>query len=128
MTYNTSNLYPIPTGFTFIPGVSNASTAITNFNSYTNVNSNDTLFTAALLSTAVDSSGNIYWCPNAGSCIFKGSSIYAGDFVDVQPPPPSLGDGTGLSAIVSATSLGYGNGNLYFTDNIAATLRVILEE
>jgi len=125
MTYNTSNLYPIPTGFTFIPGVSNASTAITNFNSYTNVNSNDTLFTAALLSTAVDSSGNIYWCPNAGSCIFKGSSIYAGDFVDVQPPPPSLGDGTGLSAIVSATSLGYGNGNLYFTDNIAATLRVI---
>jgi len=122
MTYNTSNLYQIPTGFTFIPGVSNASTAITNFNSYTNVNSNDTLFTAALLSTAVDSSGNIYWSPGPGyGCIFKGSSIYAGDFVEGIPPA----DGTGLSAIMSPTSLGYGNGNLYFTDNANNTLRVI---
>jgi len=120
-TYNTSNLYTIPDGFTFVPGVSNVNVNINNLNTYTNVNFQDTIFGDLGTDIAMDSNKDLYF-QDLGLVILKNSSIYVG-----VPLPSGAVNGTGLScqcAAISGMAIDSQDW-LYFGDDQGAILRVV---
>jgi hypothetical protein len=76
-TYNTAPLFPVPDeNWTFVPGVANVAVSVSNFNSYTNVNSQDTYFEILGDYITADSDGNLYFS-DSRIFILKNTSIYA---------------------------------------------------